>query len=545
MIADTEITGLVVTQNSKSLIERAFVSIRKFHPNMKIIVVDGSDKNNDCYKYICGISDENTKVFHVEYNIGHGRGLVFGLQKIVTPFALIFDSDIEMIKSPVQQMLDIMESNTYGIGYTEKTAFDGHEYGCKPEHFKQGWMRYLHPYFCLIQLKEYYKYAPFIHHGAPAVNTCLDIYNRGISCEVIKEFPGLGHSSGKGWTWEGKVREYIIHDTAGTRHLRTSKGQVEIEGEWEPVIKVIDRGFPDSEVVKNGISVITCTGDRPEVFELCKRWISHQTVKPEEWVIIDDGITPMQKPDFAYAKYIRRLPQRTDPKHTMVLNFKEALKYVKCDYIIIMEDDEYYAPNYIYEMLHYLRKYEVVGIGRNKYYHLPLGTYYVHNNMGHASLAQTCFRKSFIPEVNPLIEGDEYLDVRIWNKLFPNETMFKPKPNIVEYVSKDSRGIIFDDFKNTYVGMKGMLGRYGIGSGHNGIGQKDDDRKVLRSWVPNQEDYEIYTSFFGIRNNQHPIPNINRSPVRGLPTLKPIVSFKRQFQPVAAASHNRWKRMPR
>ena len=235
---DKLVTGIVVCYNTKDLMERAYNSVRKFHPNMNIIIVDGSDKNNSCYEYICTLANENTRVFHTKRNIGHGIGLTIGISYARTPFVLLFDSDIEMLKSPVLKMLEKMEDDTYGIGYIEKTAFDGHEWGSKPVHKNQGWMRYLHPYFCLIQLKEYKKYAPFIHHGAPAVNTMLDIHKRGLSEKVIKEFPGLGHSSGKGWVWEGKPREFIRHDTAGTRSYRRSRGLEEIEGVWDQVMAV-------------------------------------------------------------------------------------------------------------------------------------------------------------------------------------------------------------------------------------------------------------------------------------------------------------------
>jgi glycosyltransferase involved in cell wall biosynthesis len=232
------VTGVVVTYNTKDFIKTSYESVRKFHPNMQIIIVDGSDKVNSCYEYICTLADENTRVFHAKKNIGHGLGLRVGLSYVKTPFALLFDSDIEMLKSPVQAMLEMMEDDTYGVGYIEKTAFDGHEWGSKPIHKTQGWMRYLHPYFCLIQLKEYRKYAPFIHHGAPAVNTMLDIHKRGLGEKVIKEFPGLGHSSGKGWVWEGQPREFIRHDPAGTRTYRRNRGLEEIEGIWDKVMAV-------------------------------------------------------------------------------------------------------------------------------------------------------------------------------------------------------------------------------------------------------------------------------------------------------------------
>ena len=130
-------------------------------------------------------------------------------------------------------MLIMMEEDTFGVGYLEKTGFNGFEYGAHSHHKNEGFMYMLHPYFHLINVENYHKYHPYVHHGAPCFLTAKDIHNQGLTSKIIKEFPGLGHSSGKGWCWTGEPREYIQHDPAGTRNLRSSKGLQEIEGVWE------------------------------------------------------------------------------------------------------------------------------------------------------------------------------------------------------------------------------------------------------------------------------------------------------------------------
>jgi glycosyltransferase involved in cell wall biosynthesis len=114
------------------------------------------------------------------------------------------------------------------------------------------------------------------------------------------------------------------------------------------------------------ITCITPTGDRSIPFELCKRWILSQTIKPDQWVVVDDGKTPLIPT--AEMDYIRRSPTINDPQHTLLLNLQAGLEVVKGDYIIFIEDDEYYASNYIEEMIKKLSEYEVVGIGCSKYY---------------------------------------------------------------------------------------------------------------------------------------------------------------------------------
>lgn len=227
-----EITGVVVTHNTKELFQRAYESIRKFHSEMLIIIVDGSDLSDECRAYVESLTSPYTMLILCQNNIGHGRGMHLALQQVKSKYALIFDSDIEMLKSPVEQMLAMMESDTFGVGYTEPTGEDGFEYGAHPHHKNETPTRYLHPYFQLIQVSEYFKYPPYVHHGAPCVQTMNAIKRAGLSDKIIKEFPGLGHSSSAGWNWTGSPKEWILHDTRGTRNVRTSKHLPEIEGGW-------------------------------------------------------------------------------------------------------------------------------------------------------------------------------------------------------------------------------------------------------------------------------------------------------------------------
>jgi hypothetical protein len=231
--ADFPITGITICQNTKGLIERAYNSIRKFHPDMPIIIIDGSDKTDPCATYVRGLASDKTTVISLGYNIGHGRGMCMGIDKTETPYALIFDSDIEMLKSPVEAMFAMMEEDTFGVGYIEeKTAFDGFEWGWPGHNIPGEWMSYLHPMFQLIDIRNYRKFHPYVHHGAPCYLTMLDIHKRGLSSKILKQFPGMGHSSGKGLNWTGTPREHIRHDPGSTIKERTGQAPRQIEGGW-------------------------------------------------------------------------------------------------------------------------------------------------------------------------------------------------------------------------------------------------------------------------------------------------------------------------
>jgi len=229
----TEVTALTVSHNTKNLLERAVDSFRKFHPDMKLIIIDGSDYSDPCFNYTRNLANGLTSVWCMGYNIGHGRGMDFGIRQIKTRYGLIFDSDVEFIKSPVSHMLDMMDENTYGIGYLEKSAYDGFEYGAKQEHRGKPSMMMLHPFFMLLQVSEYFKFHPFVHHGAPCFKAALDIHKHGLTSRIIKSFPGLGHTSGQGFVWSAVPPVWIRHDTAGTRKERLKRGLRDIEGQWE------------------------------------------------------------------------------------------------------------------------------------------------------------------------------------------------------------------------------------------------------------------------------------------------------------------------
>jgi hypothetical protein len=200
---------------------------------MPLIIIDGSDEQDPCREYVRSLSSDITTVGLCAYNIGHGRGMDSGIRMCKTPFVLIFDSDIVFLKSPVQQMLEMMEDDTLGVGYMEKTGLDGYEYGAKAHHKEQGFMYMMHPFFHLLQIKEYFKYFPYTQHGAPCYKQALDVHRRGLTDKVYKRFPGLGHTHGKGWSWSPVPGEWIRHDTAGTRKDRVRRGKPEIDGGWD------------------------------------------------------------------------------------------------------------------------------------------------------------------------------------------------------------------------------------------------------------------------------------------------------------------------
>lgn len=221
------------------------------------------------------------------------------------------------------------------------------------------------------------------------------------------------------------------------------------------------------------VTVITATGDRPLCLDLLSRWMENQTLKPDQWIVVDDGneiYIPNQ-----WCDYIYRKRKENEPECTLNLNLMRALQNVQGDVILFCEDDEYYAPDYIKTMTERIKGFSAVGICKSKYYHLPMRTYFVHPNKDHASLAQTGIMTGVLKNQVHILDGNPFIDVRLWREL-------------------KSQGCLFDDGQENclYVGMKGMPGRKGVGWGHKGIGRIDPNLAMLKKWIRREKDFKAY-----------------------------------------------------
>jgi len=225
-----DITAITVVCNTPDLVRRMYEAFRHFHPHMKVIIIDNSDNGNACQKYLNNICCEQTIVYRFNKNIGHGKGLNYGISKAETPYVLIMDSDTEMLKSPVKEMLRLMKGDVYGVGWITEVGKDGYDFGTWAYHKVP--VKYLHPYFALLSVEEFYKYPPFVHHGAPFYKTMLHLHNRNLSHKLV-DFPGLTGAPGMCIDWNEEDSEYIKHDFGGTRHQLKREGREEIEWKWE------------------------------------------------------------------------------------------------------------------------------------------------------------------------------------------------------------------------------------------------------------------------------------------------------------------------
>lgn len=188
------VTGIIVSYNTRNLLSNCVTSIRKFLPSMNLIIIDGSAQNNPCFSFSKTLKNSNTKVLNVLHNIGHGKGMIAGINICETKYFLLIDSDIEMKENPLPEMMKLIKNN-YGVGQVVNVDKDGMN--------KEKGIKYLHPYFALINKEKYLKYSPILHHGAPMLQAMIDIKNKKKSKTLI-DFP---------------VEKYIHHLGRGTRVL--------------------------------------------------------------------------------------------------------------------------------------------------------------------------------------------------------------------------------------------------------------------------------------------------------------------------------------
>lgn len=194
------------------------------------------------------------------------------------------------------------------------------------------------------------------------------------------------------------------------------------------------------------LSVLTPTGGRPEAFAKCVEYMQAQDYeKPVRWVIVDDGPESMPTPQVKDWQIVHVRPDSLwkPGQNTQVRNMLTGLDYC-ADRIVIVEDDDQYAPWWLSTVDSWLEDDDLVGEGWSVYRNLKTGTVKECNNNKHASLCSTAVKGRAVEWLRQACcSGEKFIDLRLWKnpgKLYPHEG-----------------GVI---------GIKGYPGRPGIGMGH-------------------------------------------------------------------------------
>jgi hypothetical protein len=143
------------------------------------------------------------------------------------------------------------------------------------------------------------------------------------------------------------------------------------------------------------IIAITPTGDRLHQFEICNELMMRQSVKPDRWFIIDDGVCKLQNVANRKTNNMEIIIIQREPnpdKVTLKENLLAVLdKIGNNDKIIFIEDDDYYPDTYIETMSQLLDNCNVVGGLLRKYYNLNFKGYWEFKELLFGTLNSTAF----------------------------------------------------------------------------------------------------------------------------------------------------------
>lgn len=217
------------------------------------------------------------------------------------------------------------------------------------------------------------------------------------------------------------------------------------------------------------LTLLTATGARPAAWALCERWMARQAYAgPVRWVIVDDGPQPQPvtfRRDGWQLVVVRPSPHWAPGQNTQARNLLKGLAAVGADErLAIIEDDDWYAPDWLTTVDRELDRAELVGEHRARYYNVQQRRGRQLANTGHASLCSTAMRGSALQDFADACRArPKFIDLELWRR---------------------ARGRhLFGGHR--VVGIKGLPGRGGIGMGHDAAfnGQADPDGALLRSWV--------------------------------------------------------------
>lgn len=111
-----------------------------------------------------------------------------------------------------------------------------------------------------------------------------------------------------------------------------------------------------------GLTLITPTKNRPEAFALLEKWMARQTVRWDQWLVVTDGVPPALT---LGQQLVRRHAETGGSERG---NMRAGFPLVARDRLLIIHDDDWYAPSYIERMLALLAKADLVGLARNWLY---------------------------------------------------------------------------------------------------------------------------------------------------------------------------------
>ena len=159
------------------------------------------------------------------------------------------------------------------------------------------------------------------------------------------------------------------------------------------------------------VCVVTCTGKRPELFALCRKWVERQTVKPDHWLVVtDDGDQP-DVPDWADSIKIEKTPPTQNIDIAPNTSLATTLRLVPAGHaVVVFEDDDWYRADHIAICMREIEKGHLVTYSCEVWqYHIPLSRWRTHQRPG-ASEGRVGLHPDGVSEY-----ADHLLDRPLWS----------------------------------------------------------------------------------------------------------------------------------
>ena len=162
---------------------------------------------------------------------------------------------------------------------------------------------------------------------------------------------------------------YIIGTSTGSKMNKSG-----YKSEFERISRDIDN-WKNKSIIP--LTALTYTGDRPVQFGICLKIMERMNPRPSQWLIVDDGKTPIA-PELIpkWAQYIRREPQPGDPPMTLAKNILAGFEHLKYNTVAFIEDDDWYPLNYLAEQFKEAQGVEACGNNRRQLFQLNKNHYH-------------------------------------------------------------------------------------------------------------------------------------------------------------------------
>lgn len=189
--------------------------------------------------------------------------------------------------------------------------------------------------------------------------------------------------------------------------------------------------------LKIGVITPTCSPERKPFLDFLKQRMQNQTKQPDEWIIVD------------YPNESNKIDVAKRYKEGITQAFKKG-----CDFVLFMEDDDYYPNTYIETMVSgwvTAGMPNIFGVQETLYYHLKLNKFKKFSRTDHCSAFCTGVGRGVDFDICP--DHAKLFDIRLWKANNENKATIKLEPGEKPVGIKHGLGLtggVFHDENSNY-----------------------------------------------------------------------------------------------